>query len=189
LFDSNILQYKNNSSNLTKKQRYAQIAKGKWTNNKKSYAKKDVQLALHVKPGNEIWMLHDDIAAVMSDTIPPLSSALMFATKQQISIISNVFSFREWPGLRELFLECIFSHLKAQQNSFAFLDHVNAGPDWRKIYSSQYGKAACEDPKYCKISLAYKASANVPVQTHRMLLDSEAVAQAQSKLSEFTRAQ
>lgn len=34
----NILQYKNNSSNLTKNQRYSQIAKGKWTNRTKTWA-------------------------------------------------------------------------------------------------------------------------------------------------------
>ena len=34
----NILQYKKNSSNLTKKQKYTQICKGMWTNRTKSYA-------------------------------------------------------------------------------------------------------------------------------------------------------
>jgi len=34
----NILQYKNNSSSLTKNQRYTQICKGMWTNRTKSYA-------------------------------------------------------------------------------------------------------------------------------------------------------
>ena len=34
----NILQYKNNSSNLTKQQRYSQIAKGQWTNRTKTWA-------------------------------------------------------------------------------------------------------------------------------------------------------
>ena len=34
----NILQYKNNSSNITKKQKYSQIAKGSWTNRTKNYA-------------------------------------------------------------------------------------------------------------------------------------------------------
>jgi Fibronectin type III domain len=34
----NVLQYKKNSSNLTKKQRYAQIAKGMWINRSKTYA-------------------------------------------------------------------------------------------------------------------------------------------------------
>ena len=37
LYKANILQYKNNSSNLTKKQRYSQIAKGNWVC-KKTYA-------------------------------------------------------------------------------------------------------------------------------------------------------
>jgi hypothetical protein len=34
----NILQYKNNSSNLTSRQRYSQIAKGMWTNRTTTYA-------------------------------------------------------------------------------------------------------------------------------------------------------
>ena len=34
----NVLQYKKNSSNLTKKQRYSQIAKGMWTNRTKTWA-------------------------------------------------------------------------------------------------------------------------------------------------------
>jgi len=34
----NILQYKNNSSNLTKKQKYSKIAKGQWTNRTKTWA-------------------------------------------------------------------------------------------------------------------------------------------------------
>ena len=37
LYKANILQYKNNSSNLTKKQRFTQIAKGSWVG-KKTYA-------------------------------------------------------------------------------------------------------------------------------------------------------
>jgi hypothetical protein len=38
LLKGNILQYKKNSSNLTKQQRYSQIAKGQWTNRTKSWA-------------------------------------------------------------------------------------------------------------------------------------------------------
>ena len=34
----NVLQYKNNSSNLTKNQRYAKIARGKWTNRTSTWA-------------------------------------------------------------------------------------------------------------------------------------------------------
>ena len=37
LSKGNILQYKNNSSKLTKKQKYAQISKGLWCNRQKSY--------------------------------------------------------------------------------------------------------------------------------------------------------
>ena len=38
LVKGNILQYKNNSSNITKNQRYAQIAKGAWTNRTTTWA-------------------------------------------------------------------------------------------------------------------------------------------------------
>ena len=38
LLKGNILQYKKNSSNLTKNQRYSQIVKGQWTNRTKSFA-------------------------------------------------------------------------------------------------------------------------------------------------------
>lgn len=38
LYKGNILQYKKNSSNLTKQQRYSQIAKGLWVNRTKTYA-------------------------------------------------------------------------------------------------------------------------------------------------------
>jgi len=38
LLKGNILQYKKNSSNLTKKQRYTQISKGMWTNRTKTWA-------------------------------------------------------------------------------------------------------------------------------------------------------
>jgi hypothetical protein len=37
-YKGNILQYKNNSSRLTKSQKYAQISKGLWCNRKKAYA-------------------------------------------------------------------------------------------------------------------------------------------------------
>jgi len=38
LYKGNILQYKNNSSRITKKQKYSQISKGLWCNRQKSYA-------------------------------------------------------------------------------------------------------------------------------------------------------
>lgn len=38
LIKGNILQYKNNSTNITKKQKYSQIAKGNWVNRTKTWA-------------------------------------------------------------------------------------------------------------------------------------------------------
>lgn len=42
LYKGNILQYKKNSSSLTKNQKYAQISKGLWSNRKKSFATQSV---------------------------------------------------------------------------------------------------------------------------------------------------
>lgn len=42
LYKGNILQYKKNSSNITKQQRYSQIAKGMWTNRNTTYATQGV---------------------------------------------------------------------------------------------------------------------------------------------------
>jgi len=42
LSKGNVLQYKKNSSNITKNQRYSQIAKGKWTNRNTSWASQSV---------------------------------------------------------------------------------------------------------------------------------------------------
>lgn len=42
----NILQYKINSSNLTKNQRYSQIAKGMWTNRTKTWASQTVNISM-----------------------------------------------------------------------------------------------------------------------------------------------
>lgn len=38
----NVLQYKNNSSNITKQQRYSQIAKGQWTNRNTTWASQTI---------------------------------------------------------------------------------------------------------------------------------------------------
>ena len=42
----NILQYKNNSSNITKQQRYSQIAKGMWTNRNTTWASQSVNATM-----------------------------------------------------------------------------------------------------------------------------------------------
>ena len=47
LYKGNILQYKKNSSSLTKRQRYSQIVKGLWTNRTKSWA---TQSQLYTNP-------------------------------------------------------------------------------------------------------------------------------------------
>lgn len=50
LYKGNILQYKNNSANLTKKQIYAQMARGMWTNRTTSWA---TQSATYTNPNTK----------------------------------------------------------------------------------------------------------------------------------------
>ena len=46
LSKGNVLQYKKNSSNITKQQRYSQIAKGKWTNRTTTWASQSVNATM-----------------------------------------------------------------------------------------------------------------------------------------------
>jgi hypothetical protein len=60
LLKGNILQYKKNSSNITKNQRYSQIAKGTWINRTKNYA---TQTEKYTNPNN------NSLLRVNSETI------------------------------------------------------------------------------------------------------------------------
>jgi len=62
LIKGNILQYKNNSSNITKSQRYSQICKGKWTNRTTSFA---TQTELYTNPNTS------SLKRVNATEIPP----------------------------------------------------------------------------------------------------------------------
>jgi len=66
LLKGNILQYKKNSSNLTKNQRYTQIAKGMWTNRTKSWA---TQSQTYTNPNIS------SLLRVNSDFLDPLNNA------------------------------------------------------------------------------------------------------------------
>jgi hypothetical protein len=57
-YKGNILQYKANSSSLTKKQRYSQIAKGQWTNRTKTWATQGVT---YTNPNNSSLKRVDSI--------------------------------------------------------------------------------------------------------------------------------
>lgn len=64
LYKGNILQYKKNSSNLTKRQRYALIAKGAWINQKKSYA---TQSLTYTNPNTSALLRVNSVAVPPND--------------------------------------------------------------------------------------------------------------------------
>jgi hypothetical protein len=59
----NILQYKGNSSFLTSKQRYAQIAKGKWTNRTTTWASQTDSVSIP----NTTWLKRDNYSLIDLD--------------------------------------------------------------------------------------------------------------------------
>ena len=74
LYKGNILQYKGNSSSITKNQRYAQIAKGKWTSRKKSWA---TQSVTYSNP-NTSNLLRVNYSVIPTDTINDCSLNTIF---------------------------------------------------------------------------------------------------------------
>ena len=66
LLKGNILQYKKNSSSLTKKQRYTQIAKGMWTNRTKTWA---TQSATYTNPNTSSLLRVNSITLDPSNNI------------------------------------------------------------------------------------------------------------------------
>ena len=86
----NVLQYKKNSSNLTKQQRYAQIAKGCWTNRNTTWATQSTRG--YTNPNNQSLQRVNNInitlagvrttapvtcpkpTTIINDTLPPASS-------------------------------------------------------------------------------------------------------------------
>ena len=69
----NVLQYKKNSSNLTKQQRYAQIAKGKWTNRNTTWATQSTRG--YTNPNNQSLQRVNNINITLSGvpTVEPVT--------------------------------------------------------------------------------------------------------------------
>jgi hypothetical protein len=67
LYKGNILQFKNNSSNLSKKQQYSQIAKGFGSSRKKSYA---TQSTTYTNPNNSSLYRVNSVSIPMQNQIP-----------------------------------------------------------------------------------------------------------------------
>jgi len=69
----NVLQYKKNSSNLTKQQRYAQIAKGKWTNRNTTWATQSTRG--YTNPNNQSLQRVNNINITLSGvpTVAPVT--------------------------------------------------------------------------------------------------------------------
>jgi hypothetical protein len=67
IYKGNILQYKINSSNITKKQKYSLIAQGKWTNRTKTWA---TQSATYTNPNNSSLQRVNYIVVPTPSNIP-----------------------------------------------------------------------------------------------------------------------
>jgi hypothetical protein len=67
----NILQYKKNSSQLTKNQRYAQIAKGLWTNRTKSFA---TQTSTYTNPNINNLIRVNYVSTTVNNNNPQLAN-------------------------------------------------------------------------------------------------------------------
>lgn len=83
----NILQYKNNSSNLTKNQRYSKIAKGRWTNRTTTWA---TQSDKYTQPNIRLFKRANVIENIYLDGTPTLDPITCDpATPDQEIIIEN----------------------------------------------------------------------------------------------------
>jgi hypothetical protein len=82
----NILQYKKNSSNITKKQRYAQIARGNWTNRTTTWAS---QTETYTNPNTNMLQRvnYSSITADGTPTIAPITRCPLIPPKKDVSFI------------------------------------------------------------------------------------------------------
>ena len=73
----NVLQYKKNSSNLTKQQRYAKIARGQWTNRHITWASQSQTVSdpntKQLKRVNSTRVTVDPVSRAITETTLPLS--------------------------------------------------------------------------------------------------------------------
>jgi hypothetical protein len=84
----NVLQYKKNSTQLTKKQRYAQIAKGLWTNRTKTWA---TQSATYTNP-NTTSLKRVGFVEYPKDDITPGSPANIAGPYIPVSVLKDPFN-------------------------------------------------------------------------------------------------
>jgi len=87
----NILQYKNNSSNLTKKQRYAQIAKGQWTNRTTTWASQNPNGFTDPNTGSlqRVGATNVFVATGLPTNLPPTCPLLYNSTPYESIIIAT----------------------------------------------------------------------------------------------------
>jgi len=103
----NVLQYKKNSSNITKQQRYSQIAKGQWTNRNTTWASQSVTTTmpntLSLKRVNYRTIYLDDGApANLPITCPNLTPATF---PNKLPINPNTQNIVPRPGVTTAFIE------------------------------------------------------------------------------------
>ena len=103
----NVLQYKKNSSNITKQQRYSQIAKGQWTNRNTTWASQSVTTTmpntLSLKRVNYRTIYLDDGApANLPITCPNLTPATF---PNKLPINPNTQNITPRPGVTTAFIE------------------------------------------------------------------------------------
>jgi len=103
----NVLQYKKNSSNITKQQRYSQIAKGQWTNRNTTWASQSVTTTmpntLSLKRVNYRTIYLDDGApANLPITCPNLTPATF---PNKLPINPNTQNIIPQPGVTTTFIQ------------------------------------------------------------------------------------
>jgi len=103
----NVLQYKKNSSNITKQQRYSQIAKGEWTNRNTTWASQSITTTmpntLSLKRVNYKTIYLDNGApANLPITCPNLTPAPI---PNKLPINPNTQNITPRPGITTAFLE------------------------------------------------------------------------------------
>ena len=79
----NILQYKKNSSNLTKNQRYGQIARGLWTNRTKTWASQNVNGTAISSNPNTSWLKREGNVLIGNIIENPYTNVVLKKTFNQ----------------------------------------------------------------------------------------------------------
>lgn len=95
-YKGNILQYKGNSSNYSKKMIYSKIIQGTWTNRKKSYASQGVKYTnpnthFFTQSGNSNILLNG-VSTNEQITCPPYSNLIYYNSNQRANPSNGVIS-------------------------------------------------------------------------------------------------